>query len=163
MPSRSSRQSSRRCALRDGPHRAFEIGRGLFQTVIEKLLGERLAGFPDPRHAAIARVQRARMQRGAVERHPGGGDALAKRGEQLAIVGQKAALGKQPAIQPRRRGGERVLVASAGGGGADIARSARGAITAAALAPGDDPAPQEAPPGPLAPPAAPGQRRNSRY
>ena len=57
--------------LRDGPYRAFEIGRGLFEAVIEKLLGERLAGFPDARHAAIARMQRARMQRGAVERHAG--------------------------------------------------------------------------------------------
>jgi hypothetical protein len=44
-------------ALDYGPHRALEIGRGLFQPVIEELLGERLAGFPDARDAAIARVQ----------------------------------------------------------------------------------------------------------
>ena len=106
MPSRSSRHSSRRCALDYGPHRAFEIGRGLFQPVIEELLGERLAGFPDARDAAIARVQCARVQRGAVERHPGSGDALAKRGEKLAVIGQKTALGEEPGIQAPRRGGK---------------------------------------------------------
>src|SRR4051794_13417885 len=51
------------------------------------------------------------MQRGAVERHSGHRNALAERGKQLAIVGQKAAFGEQPAIQARRCGGERVLTA----------------------------------------------------
>ncbi len=59
-------------------------------------------------------MQCARVQRGAVERHSGGKDTIAKRAEQLAVVGQKAALGEKPGVQARRRGGERVLAAVGG-------------------------------------------------
>ncbi len=98
-------------AARHFPHRAFEICRGLFQAVVEKLLRQLLPGLPNSRHAAIARVQRARVQRGAIERHSGRKDTIAKRAEQLAVVGQKATLGEKPSIQARRRGGECVFAA----------------------------------------------------
>ena len=102
--------------------------------MVEKLLGERLARSPDARDAAIARVQRARVQRGAVERYPGGGDALAKGGEKLAVIGQKAALGEKPCIQARRGGGERAFAVLGGKRLGRRCRPAPGAVTGAAPA-----------------------------
>src|SRR6266849_9630147 len=69
-------------AFGDGADRAFEIGRGLLDAMVEVALVERLFRPPDPRHAAIARMQRSQMQRSAIERHAGSDDTLAERSEE---------------------------------------------------------------------------------
>src|SRR5207247_1627159 len=73
--------------LDDDAHRAVEIGRGLLDAVIEKALVERLPRPPDPRHTAVLRVQRAQMQRGAVDRNAGCQGAFAEADEQRGTIG----------------------------------------------------------------------------
>ena len=59
-------------------------------------LAQRLARLPGARHAAVLRMQRAQVQRGAVDRDPGGDNALAELGEQLVVAGEKPTLPDQP-------------------------------------------------------------------
>src|SRR5207248_4275310 len=82
--------------LDDDTHRALDVGRGLLDGVVDKALGERLTGFPDPRHAAILRMQRTQVQIGAVERHAERQEAFTKPREQLGVVGGEAAFAYQP-------------------------------------------------------------------
>ncbi len=89
------------------PHRALDIGRGLFDAVIHVSLLERLPAAPNPRDAAILRVQRAQVHGDPVERNAGGRDPVAELLEQRAVVVEEAAFAEQPGDQllaTRRRG-----------------------------------------------------------
>ena len=84
--------------LGDNPNRALDIGRGLLEPVVEKTFLERLLRPPDARDTAILRMEGAKMHRGAIERYAGLGNAFAKAGEELGIIGCEPGFAQEPVI-----------------------------------------------------------------
>ena len=82
--------------LDDIPDSAVQIGGPLFETKVKKALLGWHASSPDSRNACEFRMERANMQPASAEWHAGFDHPGAELVEKFAIVGDKAALLRQP-------------------------------------------------------------------